>query len=153
ELLDGRSIRPEYSEDELDVDREVYEPVLGEVRQIVEVPNVIRLVLGLRPGFTEQLRQPVEVGKRVAKNVLPRGLEVVDLPSRHLGPVRDLEDAEVEAPRVERRELGPQLGDDARTLVDRHSHTAAGRRLDDRVAPLADPCDDLAKQSEIGRRL
>jgi hypothetical protein len=92
-----------------------HEALVGEVAKVVEVADVVDLVLRLGPRLAEDLGQPVDVGERVAEDVVARRLQVLGLPSGHRRPVPDLEDPEVDRPAVEGRHSG------------RHSETTRAR--------------------------
>src|SRR5919109_805684 len=80
ELLDAGGVRTQNAEHELHVEGRIEEPGLQEVEDRIEVPDVVRLELGLRTRIAEKLGEPVHVGERVPEDVFARGFEVFDLP-------------------------------------------------------------------------
>ena len=117
------------------------------------MPDVVGLVLRLGARLPEELRHPVQVAERVAKDVVARGLQVLGLPFGHLGAVTRAEDAEVERAAVEGGHLGAALGHHPGSLLDRHADPAPAGGLGDRVAALAHSRQHLLEQPEVGYRL
>ena len=59
QLLERGRVCSQHAEHELDVERRVEQPLLEQVHEVVQVPDVVGLELGLRAGLAKELGKAV----------------------------------------------------------------------------------------------
>ena len=141
-------------EDRLHEERRLHEVALQQVRQVVQVPDVVALELEAGPERAEPAEDVLHVLERVPEDEVPTVLEEGRLPVVQEGVVAGEhgEQPEVHRAHVERGQLG--LGRDGAgdPLFEGHVLAAAGGDVDDRVAARRDLRQELHEDLRVGRR-
>ena len=154
EVLHLRADAAEDPEDALHEQRRLHHAAVEEVRQRVQVPDVVALELESRALRRELVDDRLDVEERVLEDEVARHLQVRVLPLvlelRDAGGHR--EDPEVHAAHVQRAQLGLEAARGLEALVERHAVPAARRDVDDGVGAGEDLGQELAVDVRVGRR-
>ena len=145
----------ENAEDRLHKERRLDQPAIEEMRQVVEVADIV--ALELEPGaaaLPQILQDALDIGEGVAEDEVARHLEMPRLPRvfEFLVALEQREQPEIHRAHIERAHFGLGAQRRREPLLERHAVAAAGRDVDDRRGRLLDPRQELHEHIGIRRR-
>ncbi len=136
---------PQHPHHELDVHGRGHQPLPDQVGQVVQVPHVVGLELGLHLILPDQPAQMFEIEERVLEDEVLGRLQVLRLLTELPLPVflQRLLQAEVDRPEVEGTHLGGEAGHVDRALLHGQRFASPGGHADDHVRAPLDARHDL----------
>ena len=155
QVLDLGPDAAEDPEHALDEQRRLDDTGVEEVRERVQMPDVVALELEAGPLRADGPHDPLDVREGVAKDKVAGLLEVVPFPVvLELGDGGDhRKRAEVHAAHVERADLGRERARRGRPLLQRHPQAGAGGQVDHDVRAVVDLRQKLREHRRVVARL
>ena len=139
-----RADAAEEAEDRLDEERRLDQPAVDEMRQRVEMADVVALDFEARAVLGAGGEDVGDVLEGVLEDAVVRAFEIGALPVvlELLETVQHRVETEIHRAHVERGDLGLEMGAGLQAFLDQHGRRAAGGDVDDAVRALLDHLEE-----------